>query len=150
MDNSDKNLGIILNRAARSMKRLLDSQLNPIGLTSSQYAVLTILWEEDGISLSELGKRLYFDNPTLTGIVDRLERDELLVRKRDETDRRMIKIFLTPKARSLEAGVTEHARKVNEKAFNTLNGTERRAIWTILDKIWKSMNESRTDLEEEG
>ena len=94
MDNS---LGFQMVVAARSMKRALEIKLNEYSITSSQYTVLEILWKHNGLSLTDLGRLLYFDNPTITGIINRMARAKLVRRIRDRNDRRVVKVHLTPK-----------------------------------------------------
>jgi len=99
----NNSLGFQLVIAARSMKHALEIKLAEYGITSSQYAVLELLWKSNGISLSDLGKALYFDNPTITGIINRMARAKLVRRTRNRNDRRVIKVYLTPKARELQS-----------------------------------------------
>lgn len=136
----DKSLGFLMTRTARSLKRALDSKLANHDLTATQYIVLARLWEEDGVSLTVLGESLYFDNPTLTGIIDRMERDGLLIRQRDNEDRRVVKIVLTQKGRDLQRTIGGLAEETDSKAWNGLSESQRKEILNHLDRIWKTLN----------
>ena len=136
----DNSLGFLMNRTARIMRRTLDAKLLKLDLTGTQYIVLVRLWVEDGISLSELGDRLYFDNPTLTGIVDRMERDGLLVRRRDEEDRRVVRVYLTSKGESLRHQIQHLAEETDADAWRGLSESQKEEIVNLHERIWKNLN----------
>jgi len=136
----DGSIGFLLARTARSMKRALEAHLSTYNITASQYIVLALLAERDGISLSRLGERLYFDSPTITGIVDRMERDGLVQRKRTSDDRRVINIVLTPKGKDLFRKIQVIAEDVNRKAMATFTVRQEKEFVEALDRIWKKMN----------
>ena len=71
------------------------------GLTGSQLLVLKMLEPRGQVSLSELSERIRAKNSTVTGIIDRMERDEIVVRRRSDEDRRVVFIELTAKGRKL-------------------------------------------------
>lgn len=98
----DDSLGWLLNNAARLSSRRLSTKLASYNVTPPQWGVLVALWEQDGLSLSELAHRSFFDGPTMTGIVDRLEKATLVERRRDNADRRVISVYLTEQGRALQ------------------------------------------------
>ena len=114
--------------AARSMKRNLEIKLNEYAVTSSQYTVLELLWKYNGLSLSDLGKLLHFDNPTITGIINRMARAKLVRRVRDRNDRRVIKVHLTKKGLELQSVLPKLAEAVNSKAVENFSASEKKAI----------------------
>jgi DNA-binding MarR family transcriptional regulator len=138
----DNSLGFLMTRAARGMKRALDAKLAMHNLTSTQYIVLARLWEGDGISITELCDRLSLDNPTLTGIVDRMERDGSLERRRDGDDRRVVNVYLTERGKNLREVVGSFAEATDAEAWEGFTSTEKRALTDALNLIWKKMNES--------
>ncbi len=75
------------------------------GLTGPQLAVVKMLEPVGKLSLSELSERIRARNSTVTGIIDRMEREELVVRKRSDRDRRVVNIELTGKGRELAASI---------------------------------------------
>ncbi|WP_246105389.1 MarR family winged helix-turn-helix transcriptional regulator [Sporomusa termitida] len=86
-------------------RRLLAKE--KLNITPGQMAVIYTLYKGDGISITELGKKCYLDNSTLTGIIDRLERSGLVLRTGQQEDRRSFLICLTAAARALEGRITE-------------------------------------------
>jgi DNA-binding MarR family transcriptional regulator len=135
------SVGFLLARTARSMKRVLEARLSRYNITASQYVVVAQLNDEDGISLSQLGERLHFDNPTITGVVDRMEREGLVERRRDADDRRVINVFLTQKGRKLLSVIDGIAVDINEKAMSNLPKADRDRFMRTLDTIWRTINE---------
>lgn len=95
---SFKTVNDLIGVIHRCMRRFFESQMKNYDITPPQFEVLLTLWNEDGLVLSELGRRLSRDGPTITGIIDRMEKKTLVVRKRSTRDRRVIQVFLTPKA----------------------------------------------------
>jgi MarR family transcriptional regulator, organic hydroperoxide resistance regulator len=71
--------------------------LDPLGLTYPQYLVLLVLWEEEGLSVKEIGQQLHLDSGTLTPVLKRLEKAGFVRRRRDAQDERQVRVELTDK-----------------------------------------------------
>ena len=84
------------------MTKLYKPMLAPLGLTYPQYLVMLVLWEGDGITVSQLGQRLALDSGTLTPLLKRLEAGALVQRLRDTTDERRVLLRLTAAGRKLK------------------------------------------------
>jgi DNA-binding MarR family transcriptional regulator len=120
----DDSLGFLVNVVGRLMKRSLFLKLSESGVTPTQWTVLMCLWKDDGLSFTELGKRLSFDHPTITGVVDRMEREKLVKRRRDHIDRRVVKVFLTPKGKNLEPTIADAGKRVDVEMVADLTPKE--------------------------
>ncbi|TXJ17211.1 MAG: MarR family transcriptional regulator, partial [Alicycliphilus sp.] len=81
--------------------KLYKPLLDRIGLTYPQYLVMLVLWEQDGVTVSELGERLFLDSGTLTPLLKRLEAQGQIARLRDVQDERRVRITLTAEGRAL-------------------------------------------------
>ncbi len=75
--------------------------LDPLGITYTQYIALMVLWEEDNVTVKELGKKLYLDSGTLTPLFKKMESQKLVVRQRSANDERNVYIRLTEKGKNL-------------------------------------------------
>ncbi len=75
--------------------------LEQIDLTYTQYIAMMVLWESDGISVKELGKKLFLDSGTLTPLLKSMEKKGFVTRKRNEDDERVVSIYLTAEGRDL-------------------------------------------------
>lgn len=106
----DNQLCFALYAATRAMTRTYRERLEPIGLTYPQYLVLLVLWEKDGLSVSDIGARLMLDSGTLTPLIKRLEAMALVHRKRNAADEREVMVHLAPKGLSLKDAALD-ARK---------------------------------------
>ena len=87
--------------AGHAFGRAYRALLTQHELTYPQYLVLLVLWETDGLSVREIGDRLYLDSGTLTPLLKRLEASGRVRRARDRADERQISISLTPQGRAL-------------------------------------------------
>lgn len=96
-------LSQLLYTSSRLMIQQIQLSLNELGLTYLQFLVLSILWEEDGLKVHELGVRLSLDSGTLTPLLKKLESQNLLKRKRGESDERTVSIHLTYPGKSLQS-----------------------------------------------
>ena len=87
--------------AARNVTGLYTPWLKPLGLTYTQYIVLLVLWEKDGISVTEIGEKLMLDNGTLSPLLKKLENAGYITRQRSREDERVVVIRLTESGRAL-------------------------------------------------
>jgi DNA-binding MarR family transcriptional regulator len=81
--------------------------LDPLGLTYPQFLVLLVLWEQDNITVKDIGQLLFLDSGTLTPLLKRLQAAEILQRTRDAADERQVRVRLTAKDRALKARAVE-------------------------------------------
>jgi DNA-binding MarR family transcriptional regulator len=102
----DHQLCFALYSASLAMTKLYKPLLEPLGLTYPQYLVMLVLWESDGISVSQLGERLALDSGTLTPLLKRLQAAGLLQRLRDTADERRVLLQLSATGRQLKARAT--------------------------------------------
>lgn len=89
--------------AANAIQKAYRPHLAPLGLTYPQYLVMLVLWEADGVSLGDIGRRLHLDSGTLTPLLKRLESAGLVTRRRSHEDERVVLIALTEEGRALKA-----------------------------------------------
>jgi len=103
----DHQLCFALYSTALAMNKVYRKLLKDLDLTYPQYLVMMVLWERDGMTVSEIGERLFLDSATLTPLLKRLEAAALLSRQRAASDERQVIISLTEAGRALKdkAGV---------------------------------------------
>lgn len=99
----DQQLCFALYAASLAMTKTYKPLLAPLNLTYPQYLVMLVLWEGDGITVSQLGERLALDSGTLTPLLKRLEALALLRRVRDAQDERRVLLQLTDAGHALRA-----------------------------------------------
>ncbi|WP_299507355.1 MarR family transcriptional regulator [uncultured Roseobacter sp.] len=90
-----EQLCFALYSTSRAITKAYASLLDDLGLTYPQYIVMLVLWEGDGLSPRELSRRLEIDRATMTPLIQRLEKMDLVRKTRDRADDRMLQVFLT-------------------------------------------------------
>lgn len=109
----EEQLCFALYSATNAVIRTYRPWLRDIGLTYPQYLVLLVLWQDGERTMGEIANRLALPPGGVTPIVERLEAAELVVRRRDEDDRRVVHVGLTPSGAELEQAGIEAQRKVS-------------------------------------
>lgn len=133
----EDQLCFALYSAARSVQKLYRAGLDPLGLTYPQYLVLLVLWEGDDLSVSDIGSRLFLDSATLTPLLRRMEKAELVERHRSSDDERRVLISLTRKGNRLQPKVRRVTQAVTCAAAEASAQPAR---------LLKSLNELRDGL----
>lgn len=118
--------------ASRAVTNAYRPVLTSLGLTYPQYLVLIVLWGRDGRTVRELADALSLDHGTLTPLLRRMEVNELITRRRADTDERFVNIALTSKGDALRV----HAERIHcdmkvalgldDTQFTSLQATLRR------------------------
>jgi len=88
--------------ASRLMTRLYQPHLEELELTYPQYLVLMVLWEESPLTVKKLGNKIMLNTNTLTPLLKRMEKQEIIVRERSKEDERTVLISLTKKGINLK------------------------------------------------
>ena len=109
----DQQVCFSLYSAQLAMTKVYRKLLADLDLTYPQYLVMLVLWEGDGLTVSQVGERLFLDSATLTPLLKRLETAGLVARLRSREDERHVVITLTSRGRTLQA----KAGKVQESVF---------------------------------
>jgi DNA-binding MarR family transcriptional regulator len=104
-------------------------------LTGPQLTVLKMLEGVGDLSLSDLSERIRAQNSTVTGIIDRMEREGLVVRARSTEDRRVIKIRLTERGAKIARDIAVEPMEIFRSALDSLTPAEMRDLLRILTKI---------------
>ena len=126
--------------ATNSIIRYYRIYLNEIGITYTQYLVLLVLWESKNCSIKEIAKVLKLDSPTITPIVQKLEKMDLVKRVRSDKDERVVLVSLTKTGIDLEDQVADIQNKVackthlKTKDFNELKETLNQLAETMAEK----------------
>ena len=120
MDNQHLKLNNQICFPIYSVSRLITKAYKPfleeMGLTYPQYLVLLVLWENDNIAMNKIGEKLLLNTNTLSPLIKRMEKMDLLQRKRSNKDERSVFIQLTEKGKKLK----NTAIPIPEKLLNTL------------------------------
>ena len=99
----DEKLCFALYSSSLAMLQTYKAALATVGLTYTQYLVMLVLWEGDGVTIKHVADRLGLDSGSVTPLVKRLEEAGYVVRRRDPHDERNLSIELTKEGRTLQA-----------------------------------------------
>src|SRR5882757_6762493 len=116
----DRHLCFALYSASRAMTAAYRPILTELNLTYPQYLVLLVLWEEDRVTVGQLGERLQLDSGTLSPLLKRLEANGLVRRERSQSDERLVDVTLTDAGRRLE----RRAQCIPQRVFPSTGLTE--------------------------
>ncbi|CAD0000984.1 MarR family winged helix-turn-helix transcriptional regulator [Flavobacterium salmonis] len=113
--------------------------LDELDITYSQYLVMMVLWEEDRLTVNQIGEKLYLDSGTLTPLLKRLEAKGFIVRKRKKEDERVVEVFLADPGRNLQQKACKIPVKMQEKLNLTTEDLFelKETVQKILNKIQK-------------
>lgn len=98
----DRQLCFAVYSTSLALTKLYKPLLAPLKLTYPQYLAMLVLWQDDGLTVTEVGERLALDSGTLTPLLKRLEAAGLVQRLRDAADERRVRLQLTPAGRALK------------------------------------------------
>jgi DNA-binding MarR family transcriptional regulator len=136
-----KNVNDLIGIIHRCMRRFFETQMKKYDITPPQFEVLLTLWNEDGIVLSELGRRLSRDGPTITGIIDRMEKKKLVARKRSMRDRRVIQVYLTPYAWEIKENLMKMQMDAGKDITNNFSDQDIKLLEGMLQRILGNIEE---------
>ncbi len=115
----------LLAKAYQKAHGRLRARLVPYGLTPIQSLILAALREEEGLSASDLGKRLLLDGATLSGVLERLIAADWVRKETDPNDKRIQRIFLSEKGKELQSQLIEERNKANDEVLAGLSLEEK-------------------------
>ncbi|MDQ0285787.1 MULTISPECIES: MarR family winged helix-turn-helix transcriptional regulator [Desulfofundulus] len=133
---------IELTRTMDLLEDLLARHFAHFNLSQPKFNALMELYYagEEGLPLSELGQRMLVSRANITGLVDRLERDGLVVRVVDPKDRRVIRAQITPRAVQLIHGVLPLHMDLLKRATSSLNIEEKETLIRLLVKLQQGLD----------
>jgi MarR family transcriptional regulator, 2-MHQ and catechol-resistance regulon repressor len=115
-----------------SSHKKLESDLGKVGLTPPQFYVLATIGYAGSLPFGEIGAKMMVTVSNLTGIVDRLEQKKLVLRKRDETDRRVVHVKLTDKGTTLYKSTIPLFERSIAEIFSSLDLPHQKELSALL------------------
>ena len=136
----DNQLCFAFYSVSHAFSRAYRPFLDPLGLTYPQYVVLLVLWEQDELTVKEIGERLFLDSGTLTPLLKRLESAGHVRRTRDTKDERQVRIHLTESGRVLRGKAEEVPHQVG--CMLGMSADEARALTREVAKLRGRLHDS--------
>jgi MarR family transcriptional regulator, organic hydroperoxide resistance regulator len=117
------------------MRGAADEAMSQHGVRVGQNLVLAALWDTDGLTPGELAERLHVSTPTVVKSATRMEATGLVARQRDQRDRRLVRLYLTDRGRSVKTDIETARNELGRRATAALTDAERRHLMSSLRKI---------------
>lgn len=118
-----------------SLRDPIAANCEHVHLTHPQIHALLHLGHDGGLTMGELARRIGVTEKTVTGIVDRLERESYVQRERDATDRRVVRVCLTPKGLQTHGSIDEAIHRHIKELLGVLDPSDRENLFNILEKL---------------
>ncbi|MHB1126317.1 MAG: MarR family winged helix-turn-helix transcriptional regulator [Bacillota bacterium] len=128
-----------LGATARRIQRYYNGRYQEHGITIAQSFILFALLERDGLNVKQIAERVILDSSAITGILDRMENENLVERRKDPEDRRALNVYLTNKGKLLAEEVYPIAMEFNSKIRASLSEEESDALTNCLASIDKTI-----------
>lgn len=128
-------LSALFTRASKLWRNASDEAMRQHGVRVGQNLLLQVLWETDGLTPGELAERLQVSTPTVVKSVNRMDAAGLLIKRRDTVDRRLVRIYLTERAKSVQGAVQSARAELERRVTATLTDDERANLVLALRKI---------------
>lgn len=135
MENFTDFVCFQIGAAARKIQNYYNGVYRQYGITLGQSFILFALMQKEGLSIGNLAERLLLDNSALTGLVDRMEKEDLVIRKVDPEDRRVFLIYLTKKGRDLADTIYPIAREFNHRLVRELSSEQKKAFSVLMNQV---------------
>jgi MarR family transcriptional regulator, transcriptional regulator for hemolysin len=142
----ERYIGYLISDVGRLMRTVFDRRVRRIGLTRSQWLVLTRLYRRPGASQSELAEMLEVEKATAGRMIDRLERNGWVERRADATDRRINRLYLTSEAERVQETLWQISEQTVDDALSALAPEERAQLTSYMTRV-KSRLQAMTDAE---
>ena len=143
-------LGHLLANVSRLVSARMRIKLQEFGLHYAQGMILFHLWQENGTAQNVLAQALNITQPTVTNTLQRMERNAWIRRRRDETDQRIVRVYLTPKAEALRQEVRRTFQELDRELTAVLNKNERDTLLASLLKVRHHLSEEIQEADRSG
>ncbi|WP_137226887.1 MarR family winged helix-turn-helix transcriptional regulator [Shewanella sp. MEBiC00475] len=130
-----ESLSYLISHLNIALQQELDTRLKRYELDSKIWPVLFTLWQEEGISQTELSKRCDVANYTMTRLLDNLQVQGFITRHQEADNRRSFQIFLTDNGKALEQDLIHEAEWVNQHFLTALTDSEQVEFMRLLNKV---------------
>lgn len=136
----ENSMGFVVNMTAKAFQKSFDIELRKTaGVSLSQWRVVGALVIQPGLTQKEIADKVGIEGATLVPIIDKMEKEGLLKRKPDSSDRRVNRIYLTPKADSLWESMVECALKIRKSSTKNISENDIQTTLETLRKISQNL-----------
>ena len=131
----EENIGLLIHDVGRLLRVLYDRQMASIGLTRSQWWLLTYLYFKDGINQKDLASLMDMEKAPLSRLLDRMEIKGWILRKKETKDRRIKNIYLSESVKPLIGSMRKKAAEYREDSLSVLSDEELNSLRNLLQTL---------------
>jgi DNA-binding MarR family transcriptional regulator len=131
----EQPLGKLLAGICRLNRGFMHSLWDELGLYRGQPFLLAVLWESEGITHSELARRMHVSPATVTNMIKRMEKGGLLERRPDAEDQRVSHVYLTDAGRAIRERVDQRWRELETQVFGSFSEEEQEILAALLERV---------------
>ena len=144
-ENFEENIGFLINDVARFLRVSYDRKMATIGLTRSQWLVLSYLYFNEGINQSEFALILDIEKAPLSRLLYRMETKGFINRKSEGEDRRIKNIYLSDSIKPFIISMRDQAAIYRKESFSILDIKEQKILRDLLQKLKKDLSTKALD-----
>jgi len=134
-----ETISFLLGYVCRAHRTFANEALTDIGLYAGQEMFLHHLWEQDGLTQSQLVEHMCVQPATLSKMLDRMEKTGLVARRADADDNRVSRVFLTEQGKKLENSISDVWDKVEARVVKGLSTEERVLLRRLLLQVYENL-----------
>jgi DNA-binding MarR family transcriptional regulator len=138
-----ESIGFLLGHICRANRALANDALTEIGLYAGQEMFLHHLWEQDGLTQSQLVEHMCVQPATISKMLDRMEKTGLVTRRADAEDSRVSRVFLTEQGKNLEHAVCDVWDQLEARVVAGLSTEERVLLRRLLLQVYENLTQER-------
>lgn len=131
----DKCINFLLSTAQHNVFQYLSGRLMPHGITPGQYGVLNCLWTHQELTPKQIGELLHLEASSVSGILDRMQKNDLIERTIDPENRRVIRVSPTQKALDIQQPIEQIIDDMNTYVLEPFSPEERETLLRTLSVI---------------
>jgi DNA-binding MarR family transcriptional regulator len=146
----DRSVGYQIRTTHRLVQRALQMRIERHGVTLGMWYFLRVLWNEDGLTQSELSQRIGTMEPTTMSAIQAMEKSGFVDRLRNPGDRRKINVYLTKRGRDLERRLMPTALDVVQTATKDMTEREIEMFLALLGAIQENLREDLGEIADRG
>ena len=134
-------LPYLLNRAGARIATAFGEEVRPLGASLQMWRVLAALREQDGLRMGQLGDMTSIEVSTLTRLVDGMEKNGLVERRRNADDARVVTLHMTPAGRRLTRRILPIAERYEAVALKGFSAAEAETLRNALRRLYANMDD---------
>ena len=138
--------GYLLSQICKLNRARIHAMLEEVGLYGGQQFILHVLWENEGLTHSELAEWSHVQPATITNALKRMERAGFVERRHDSEDQRVSRVYLTEAGRSARGAVEKMWQEIEEQTFAALHEEERAQLHRLLLRVYETFVEGSGEL----